>query len=107
MGRATGNPILRAKTGCGRQRKLGDSRGQLSPPYLPSGLWEEKDGGVTEESSAPNRSPASAPAPQVFQGKGRSCRQGGAPSTGSQEAGFQALLCCVTWASSRPPSPDL
>lgn len=53
MGRVAGDPILRAKTGCGRQWNLGDDREQLPPPYLPSGLWEEKDGGVTDKGSAP------------------------------------------------------
>lgn len=47
MGRATGDPILGARTGCYRQWKLGDGREQLLPPYLTSGLLEEKDGGVT------------------------------------------------------------
>lgn len=44
-GLPAGDPILRAKTGGGRQWSLVDDREQLSPPHLPSGLWEEKDGG--------------------------------------------------------------
>lgn len=44
-GLPAGDPILRAKTGGGRQRGLVDDREQLSPPHLPSGLWEEKDRG--------------------------------------------------------------
>ena len=55
----------------------------------------------------PDLSPASTPALQVFQGKGGSCRQRGAPRTGNQEAMFQALLCCGIGANSQPPSLDL
>lgn len=40
-----GDPVLRAKTGRGRQCSLAHDREQLSPPHLPPGLWEEKDGG--------------------------------------------------------------
>lgn len=52
-GLPAGDPVLRANTGCGRQWSLVDVRELLSPAHLPSGLWEEKDGGVTDKGSAP------------------------------------------------------
>lgn len=109
VGLPAGGPTLRAKTEGGRQWSLVDDREQLLPPHLPSGLWEENDGGVIDRALPPPNLPllSSAPAPKVFQGKEKNHRQWGAPRTRNQEGRFQVLPCCVTCAHSEPPSPDL
>lgn len=95
-----GDTILRAKTGGVDNRALWMTRSSCCHTICLLACGRERWRGDRQGLCPPNQSPASTLVPQVFQEKAGSCRQWGAARTGNQEAGFWALLCCVTWAHS-------
>lgn len=83
-GPPAGDPVLRAKTGGGRQWSLWVTGSSCHHPICLLACGRRKMEGDRQGLCPPNLSPAPTPALQVFQGKG------GAPRTGDQEARFQA-----------------